>query len=298
MKPEAVEFPPSSFDKLRQIVMLLSHNKLDLSIGKRSFKALQQMVDEPQIVASHNIKEVARRINISPPSLTRLARLLGFTHYNQFRNIFRNQYSDTERFYSSLARNLVDQDKMNLVQNQAEAVCQNIQSTLRYLTDDAISRSLEIITRERQIYVMGLRQSFSLANMFSYGLSMIRPGVQQVATNGFGLAMSLSQLKRGDGLVVFGSAPYSRETTIFMKQIAKLNLPVIAITDSETSPLAERATVPLIVPTNSHYFSNSFVACTFLCESLLTLAAHKLGQTAVKNLEQREEFIQRINNAF
>jgi len=94
-----VIFPPENFEQLRQLVIQLKHGDIEFSIGKKSLLALDNMIQEPSLVATTNIVELAKVIKLSPASLTRLAKLLGFHGFNQFQNLFKQKNKILKFFY-------------------------------------------------------------------------------------------------------------------------------------------------------------------------------------------------------
>ena len=88
---------------------------------------------------------------------------------------------------------------------------------------------------------------------------------------------------------VMGCDPYTRATVDACKIAQQHQIPIIAITDSPASPLAQYATHHLIVPTEGHFYSNNMAASFVLAEGLLAMVAQRMGQEAVSNLKNREK---------
>lgn len=68
-----IRFPPSSLAELRKLPSLLKRGELKLPMGKRLLVALCVMLDDPRLVATHTITELAQVTAVSPASLTQLA---------------------------------------------------------------------------------------------------------------------------------------------------------------------------------------------------------------------------------
>ena len=95
-----MNFPPSNFESLRQLTILLRQGEIDLPIGKKSLMALEVMLNDAALVATSNIVELADKIEFSPASITRLAKLLGFQGFNQLKNLFKQKNKIPTNFYS------------------------------------------------------------------------------------------------------------------------------------------------------------------------------------------------------
>lgn len=298
--PDAsVTFPPSTLAALREIAAQMHRGQLDLSLGKRSRAALSAMLDDPQEVAMSNISRLSVTLGVSPATLTRLAKLLGFRGFPQLQGVFRAQTKQADHFYSSQAGALVGPGSargMLLLETLASQASGNIRQGIAQTDPAALAQGVEWLARSTQVHVFGYRQSAALASMMAYCLSMIRGQVQLMGTQGQGLSVGISQIRRQEVVVLFASAPYSRETVLAAKLARKQLARVVAVTDSHHSPLAGYADVTLIQPSDSAFYSSSLIGTVFMIEGVLSLVAKTLGQTAVDNLRLRETLIGELND--
>jgi DNA-binding MurR/RpiR family transcriptional regulator len=291
----------ASFAELRLVPGLIRQGEIDLPMGQRSFRALCRMADEPQLVALNNINTLAEVLDVSPASVSRIARMLGFGGFVQFQGLFKRHLTEPRNFYSEQANKLVsDIGKGNeaLLQTLAKEASENIASSLAGIDAGAMSRASNWLATSARVHVVGYRQSAALASIMSYGLGMIRSQVQWIGSHGHGFSVGLSQVNRNDVVVLLGSAPYSRETILAARLSRQQRARLLAVTDTQLSPLAEWSDIAITAPTESQFYSNSFCAMVFLVESLLTLTARELGGSALRNLAQREAFIAALNDEY
>lgn len=298
----SIQFPPISLAELRKLPSLLKRGELTLPMGKRLLVALCIMLDDPRLVATHSITELARVTAVSPASLTRLAKLLGFKGFVQFQSLFRHSLSEPGRYYSMQASALVNpQDEVSVehrINRHLESQVDNLARTSAQLSEQNLKQAAERLVKARRVRVAGRRQSYGLAVMFSYMLGLIREQVAVVGAAGEGQAQALAELGPRDLLVMFGSEPYSRDSVMLAQVAGQLRLPLLTLTDSHHSPLAQLAEYSLISSNDSPLYTNSMIATQFLAETLLLQAARLLGDTAVQRLSHREELINRLNDEF
>ena len=301
MKNADKTLPPTSFNILRELPLKMGRGDLDLPMGKQSYRALCQMLDDPEQVAMGNISSLARELEVSAATLSRLARQLGFTSFGAFQDLFRQHLLEPDRFYSAQAKRLVDRQaasNMDVLRQVAEQANDNIQRGLMQLDTRQVGTAVEWLAGGVHIHLFGYRQSASIASFMCYALMMIRGNVQQLGNSGHGLSVGLAQISRNDIVVLVSSAPYSRETLSAARLARRQHARIIAITDSHLSPLAQWADIILTVPTDSVFYSNSFSAAVFLIEGLSALVAKRLGRRAVANLEAREQLIADLNDRY
>ena len=293
-----VKFPPENFEKLRQFMIMQRQGEIDLDIGKKSHAALSMMVNDPDSVAFNNIVVLAQLTKVSPASITRLAKLLGFRGFNQFQQVFKKRTKVPSDYYSQKAKLLVENKnslKKQVFETQLITTVENVQYCINNLTDEALNHSVSLLCESARIYIFGHKQASAMANIFRYGLSLIRHNVQILGQYEHGLAIALGQLKRNDLVVIFSSAPYSHLTIDIAAAVRKLHCRVLAVTDSVLSPLNEHANEVIVIPTGGQYYTNSLAANCVLIEGLLSLTARELGQSAISKLQAHEELMTNLN---
>lgn len=295
-------FPPSSLAELRKLPSLLRRGELQLPMGKRLLSALCLMLDDPRLVATRSITELARATGVSPASLTRLAKLMGFTGFVQFQALFRQALGEPGRYYSAQASALVSSDQdaspSSRIGKHLERQIGNLTRSATQLGEEQLLTAADMLVRARRIRIAGRRQSYGLAVMFSYMLGLIRDNIAVIGAAGEGQAQALADLEPLDLLVMFGSEPYSRDSVMLAQIAHQDGLPLLTITDSHHSPLAQLADCTLISTSDSPLYTNSMIASQFLSETLLLQTARLLGGDAVQRLSRREELINRLNDQF
>lgn len=295
-----MNFPPRNFEELRQIVILLRQGDLELPIGRKILQGLELMINDPELVATSNIVELSKWALLSPASITRLSKLLGFQGFNKFKIVFKQKSKLPNDFYSDGVKRLIDNKATSakgLLTQQLTMVKENIESCIENTNEADLILASSLLAKKHRIFIFGYRQSSAIANVLRYGLALVRPNVQMLVQADHGVAIGLGQLKKGDLLVVIGSSPYSNITVKITSLAHQQGCEIMAITDSELSPLRESATVAIQIPTAGEFYANSTVASTFIIESLLCLAATQLGQVAVNNLQRHEVLLSHLNVA-
>lgn len=293
-----IQFPPVDFGQLRVVVKRMRTGELDLPVGKKSFAALSAMTEQPEVVALSNIVELSNRFSISPASITRLAKLLGFSGFNSFQNVFKNTQAMTTDFYSENLTNLFalrGTNTQHFLQQQADLLCQALQETVTGFDSAELEAAAKLLIVHKRVYLFGFRQPASIASMLRYGLSTLRGNVHMFSQGDHGAALAVSQLRPEDLLVVISHAPYSHVTVKTAALAKSIKCKIIAITDSQDSPLSDYANVTLIIPPVPHFYINSQIMHTFFIENLLNTTAAIMGKTAVDNIRRYEHLLNEFN---
>lgn len=188
------------------------------------------------------LKQVAADANISQAMVVKASKRLGFEGFRELRAAV-SAYKKLP--YVDLHRDLGEHDSAELiVQKVFRTAIQALEETLAILDMDGFRRAAELLHGAGQREFYGLGGSAQIARDVAH--KFLRIGIRASAYDDTHMmAMSASLLRAGDVVVSFS---HSGRTTGVLEatQIAKLNgAHIIALTNYESSPLADMADVVL-----------------------------------------------------
>ncbi len=291
---------PATLEDLKRLVSDMHAGVASISLGPRAFQTLARLVDEPHLAAVSSITDLGRRLEVNASTLTRLAKRLGYSGFNELQAVFRRHVAGTEsNFYVRqvdrlMRRDNVESESLNVFLKVVGDESNNLAKLASSIDVALLERACNMLREAREVRIHGLRQFYSMATFLSYGLGLIRNRVSILGEAGHGIAHSLSQLTSDDLLVVLGCNPYTRATVDSGRVAAEAGIPVLAFTDSSASPLAASADCVFVIPSSGDFYVNSTAAWSALLEGLLTLVARDLGDEAVATLRSREALFQSL----
>jgi RpiR family transcriptional regulator, repressor of rpiB and als operon len=188
------------------------------------------------------LKQVAADAEISEAMVVKASKRLGFDGFRELRAAV-SAYKKLPNV--DLHEDLGEHDSAEvIVQKVFRTAIQALEETLAILDMDGFRRAAELLHGARQREFYGLGGSAQIARDVAH--KFLRIGIKATALDDTHvMAMSASLLQAGDVVVAFS---HSGRTTgvIEATQIAKLNgADVIALTNYESSPLADIADVVL-----------------------------------------------------
>jgi RpiR family transcriptional regulator, repressor of rpiB and als operon len=188
------------------------------------------------------LKQVAADAEISEAMVVKASKRLGFEGFRELRAAV-SAYKKLPNV--DLHEDLGEHDSAEvIVQKVFRTAIQALEETLAILDMDGFRRAAELLHGARQREFYGLGGSAQIARDVAH--KFLRIGIKASAVDDTHMmAMSASLLQAGDVVVAFS---HSGRTTgvIEATQIAKLNgADVIALTNYESSPLADIADVVL-----------------------------------------------------
>ena len=259
-------------------------------------KAAQHLTRHPDDGALMSMRQLAAAAGVSPASLLRLVRMLGYGRYEDFRDVLRAQWKArpvgpfAARAQSIVAR--AGSDAAMLVAATQAAAHVTVDAALAAPQAATLVAVAERLAAARRIAVIGLRSSFPPAFALSYSLALFREGVLPLAGVG-GLGVdALDHCDERDVLVAVGVAPLTRETVLAARQASRQGLTVIAITDSTLSPLGRAARHVVLVGDGGVSLLQSQVGTVAVVEALVSLVMARLGPEALAAVAAREQHLQ------
>ncbi|MEO5769502.1 MAG: MurR/RpiR family transcriptional regulator [Polyangia bacterium] len=222
-------------------------------------KCLQQIasyaLDNPSEMALETIASVAPRAGVQPSSLIRFAKVFGFSGYSEMQRVFRLRLTDAMPDYKERLRLLGDEradgqgkDITSLLEQFVQADIVALQCLLKQeRTGELLERAIELLAGAETVYLVAHRRSFPLTCYLSYAMSQLH--LRNVLVDGVGgmFFQQVSHATSRDVVLAVSTKTYSPDVVQVVRETSQRGVPVISITDSPLSPLAEHATVNLEV---------------------------------------------------
>lgn len=256
--------------------------------------AARYLLDHPHEVALQSMRWIARETGISPATFTRLAHQIGYSGFDDLKKLY---YEDVRRYaanYRNKAIKLSETRRGNDALSLATDVASGIARQVDSLTGPEAIRSLvesaQLLGRARTIYCLGQRSSFPSAYAFQYIHSVAGgSSVLLDAPGGSGFD-AFRHATGADALLAISVSPYTRVTVELAVHAAGRKVPVVAITDSEVSPLARVADKTIKVSTASQSFFQTMSAVAAASEILATLIAMGSRKAVLDGLKSSEDY--------
>ncbi|MEW2634107.1 MurR/RpiR family transcriptional regulator [Streptomyces sp. NPDC048389] len=261
----------------RVLALLGGHR---LSPGQR--RIAQYIIDHLPESAFLSITDLAERVGVSQPSVTRFATSLGYTGYPALREALQpialSAVAGSPEGRAEIRR--------NELQAAVDAEIQNLESLRRVLADTdrvlGVGRDLAL---SMPLTVLGLRISVSLAEYFAYAARRIHPDVRLVTRGGSVAYDALLQSREAGGtwVLAFAMPRHANETLAALRAARRTGLRVALITDRTLGPLVEEADVTLTAATGSRLVFDSYAAPGVLSAAVLqAMADADPGRTQVR----------------
>ena len=260
--------------------------------------AARYLLEHPEDVGLNSMRAVAREAGVKPATISRLSKALGFSEYEQLREPFRQRLRKRGPGYSKRLRNVQKRgsdDARALFEDVRAQDIGNIQNTLADDKYPVLLNAVETLRSSRRVYVLGLRGAYSAAFLFHYAYQMFRDNSQLLDATAGIFADQLRGIGADDSMLVISFSPYTQLTIDAVEYAAEAEVKIVAITDSDVSPVARAAAHTIVTEHQSPSFYHSFTAATAVSQTLITLLVSQTGGDALKIIKEAEKQLSRIS---
>ncbi len=246
------------------------------------------LVDHPDLVVACSMREIAGRIGVSPTTLLRLARSLGFEDWSGFREIYVDHFRSSQPRYADKADALV---RRNGVPGLVEEMLRAQRSALDYAASansaESIDEAAKILNRAPRIFVAAFMSCRAPALAFTYICSLFRSNVKLVG-EGASVVADLADVRSDDAILSINFLPYAREIHLVRDATVRSGAALVSIADSQVAPLAPVARTILLFGAQTPSFFPSVTASVTLVETLAAAMLAHAGEAAVNRIDSIE----------
>lgn len=255
-------------------------------------KAARYVTNNRSEVAFRSMRSVAKSAGVSPPTMVRLAKSLGFDGYDRLRQAFQDQIATRPQSLlarAQMVRAASRSSWMDGIQRLVDGELASIRACVAGLEEGDLERVAALFASARRIYVAGLRGMYPAAFFFHYSACTFSDKTVLVDGAGATHLDAIRSVGRGDVAMVFTCQPYAKETMRAARFAHGRGARLIAITDSTVSPAARLASVVFKVNPNPSTLLSSAAANMLVSQVLAAVFFAASGRSAVAALRKTDE---------
>lgn len=277
--------PPRDFAGLKSLIAARAAD-----LPRRLTQVASFALENPDEIAFGTVSSIADQASVQPSTLVRFSQALGYQGFSEMQEVFRARLRDRVLNYderiAQLRAHATRSSKPNAVfHGFADAAERSIATLRERLDPAALDRAVDQLAVAQTIYLVGLRRSFPIATYMAYAFA--RLGVKAVlvdAVGGLG-AEQLGFASARDAVLAISFTPYASETVALAQAAARRQVPIVSVTDSPFSPLAQTASLWLEVAEANFEGFRSLSSALVLGMTLTVAIAERRGTAAISPRE-------------
>ena len=268
--------------------------KISLSMPKMSkghraiAKYILENYDKAAFMTASRLGEI---VGVSESTVVRFAGTVGLQGYPELQNSLQELI---HKKLTAAQRIEVTSDLIgdaDILDNVLNSDIERIHTTLAEINREDFNSAVSEIVKSNRIFIMGMRNSASLANLIAYNFRLIFNNVSLVqTTSGSEVFESLLHVGKGDVVIAVSFPRYSKRIINAVEFAKKQGAYVVSLTDSEISPIAIHADSVLVAKSDMVSFIDSLTAPLSVINALI-VAITKQKKVELESIFNRLEKI-------
>ena len=246
----------------------------------------EALMSDPLLGALWGIEAMAEQAHVSPGSIMRFAKRLGYRGFSEFRDALREACNARSR-ETTLSHLEAPTDVLGTLGEVLRRDGEELQRLLKAVDHAMLESASRLLVGADHRVILGRGVGHVMGLIFAYHLT--QAGVPCIAALPSDFSNQVANLGPRDLLVVVSFAPYSRET-VDAAGFAKANgVPVLAFSDRKDSPVAAHADLLIPVPSENLLFSFSLTSFAALSHAFAIVLAARDQHGTQKRLKAAEQ---------
>ena len=271
----------------RDILRILEENMAGFSKGQKLIA--KYILQEYDKAAYMTASKLGQAVGVSESTVVRFVIELGYEGYPEFQKslqeLIRTKLTSFQRI--EVTNNLIG--KGDVLSKVLESDAEKIRKTLEGIDREAFDGAVNSIVGAKNIYILGVRSSSSLAAFLDHSLRMIFDNVRLVQTaSGAEVFEQMLGVGEGDAVIAISFPRYSKRIIKATEYAHKNGADVICLTDSVESPLAASADQLLVAQSDMASFVDSLVAPLSVINALVVAVSRSRQEQVTERLRHLE----------
>lgn len=265
------------------LLATIDENLKRLSKGHKKIAAyIEENYDKAAFMTA---AALGQKVGVSESTVVRFATELGFKGYpelqKELQQLIKSKLTAVQRM--EVSENLIgDSDIITSVLN---GDIELIRATAERTSREAFKNAVSEINRAKRIYILGVRSSAALASFLAFYFNLVFDAVTLIDTaSASEMFEQMFRIDEKDVCIAISFPRYSKQTVNALRFIADRGAKIIAITDTEKSPIASFANHLLVARSDMASVVDSLTAPLSLINALIA------GVTLSRRNEVYENF--------
>ncbi|MGL4362680.1 MAG: MurR/RpiR family transcriptional regulator [Cellulosilyticaceae bacterium] len=228
-------------------------------------------------------------VGVSESTVVRFANEIGYDGYPKFQEaleeLVKSKLTALQRLEVTTDRIDTEHVLRSVLQTDEE----KIRYTLEHMDETIFDEAVEQILKAKTIYIIGVRSCAGLASFLGFYFNIVFPNVKLINTNSISEMFEIvHRIDENDVIIGISFPRYSKRILKILEFANSKRASVIAITDSNISPIAQYAKHTLIGRSEMISFVDSLVAPLSIINALIVAVSLKKRHEISSHLEHLE----------
>ncbi len=271
----------------RDLLMTIKNQMSSFSKGQKLIASF--VLEHYEKAAYMTASKLGSLVGVSESTVVRFACELGFAGYPEFQRalqeLIRNMLTSVQRI--EVTNNPIGDGDM--LEKVLLSDAEKIRRTLEVIDRNAFNEAVQKIVNAKNIYIIGVRSSSALAGFLNFNLRMVFDNVHFVqTTSGSEMFEQIMHLTCEDTMIAISFPRYSQRIINAVEYAKETGADVIALTDSERSPIAAYADQLLTAESDMVSYVDSLVAPLSIINAIIVAVSRERRELFSEQLRKLE----------
>jgi len=243
------------------------------------------VLDHPNDMGLETLAVIAERCGVQASTIVRFAKAFGYEGASQMQRLFRDEllsatpspsYAERVREFKRKSGEGRTLEPHELLQEFSESNIIALEHLKNDVAADDLERAVDLIVGATNVYLVGLRRSFPIAAYMAYALRHVDKPAHLIDGLAGMLVEQSSMLSEDDLLFAISFRPYAKETAEIVERAREAGAAVIAISDSQLSPISREADISFDIQDAEVRQFRSLTGSLCLAQTLVIACAHRI----------------------
>ena len=262
--------------------------------GMSSFSKGQRLIaayilEHYDKAAYHTASKLGTIVGVSESTVVRFANELGYEGYPELqralKKLIRSRLTSFQRM--EITNSLIGEN--DVLEKVLTSDIEKIRQTAAEIDSASFAAAVQNIVDAKNIYILGVRSSSTLAGFLNYSLRMIFDNVRLIETTSGGeLFEQILNIGENDVIIAISFPRYSKRVINAVAYAKRAGAQVISLTDSPEAPIATDADYVLVAQSDMASFVDSLIAPMSIINALVVAVSRANEEDVSQRLRKLE----------
>lgn len=268
--------------------------KVKKSLPKKQQKLCDFILKHFEDLGLITIKELSQQAEVGVSTVMRTMHALDYENFNDFRkDIYSEALPNETKFSLKNAFGDINHEQGYALTDVWDKSVDLLNQSLKPDLIENFATAVEYIENATSVCILGTRPYRATALYFEHLLNEFYLNIHQLSNDTDAIFDKITKMTKNDILIVFAFEPYTNSVIQAVKETKRQGNHIILITDYDSSPVLEHATITLKLSVRKDHFS--IIPIIALIDALVLELGRRTSANALSNLEKLEDVLYRNN---
>ena len=268
--------------------------KVKKSLPKKQQKLCDFILKHFEDLGLITIKELSQQAEVGVSTVMRTMHALDYENFNDFRkDIYSEALPNETKFSLKNAFGDINREQGYALTDVWDKSVDLLNQSLKPDLIENFVTAVEYIENATSVCILGTRPYRATSLYFEHLLNEFYLNIHQLSNDTDAIFDKITKMTKNDILIVFAFEPYTNSVIQAVKETKRQGNYIILITDYDSSPVLEHATITLKLSVRKDHFS--IIPIIALIDALVLELGRRTSANALSNLEKLEDVLYRNN---